>query len=128
MYVCGSQQAEAGILAASKRQHQPPIGMRLGHGPSAAPHRPPLLPPAPLPACLPCPPLQQLGALHIFQGHLGVVEDVAWHPRHADLFGSVGDDKKLIVWDLRKPHNAAQDKVVEAHTGGCGGGLWRAGA
>lgn len=39
---------------------------------------------------------QQLAALHIFQGHLGVVEDVAWHPRHADLFGSVGDDKKLV--------------------------------
>lgn len=35
-------------------------------------------------------PPQTLSALHIFQGHLGVVEDVAWHPRHADLFGSVG--------------------------------------
>ncbi|EFN54865.1 hypothetical protein CHLNCDRAFT_134941 [Chlorella variabilis] len=59
---------------------------------------------------------RQLPALHIFQGHLGVVEDVAWHPRHADLFGSVGDDKKLVIWDLRKPHAAAQDKEVEAHT------------
>ena len=47
-----------------------------------------------------------------------MVEDVAWHPRHADLFGSVGDDKKLVIWDLRKPHAAAQDKEVEAHTGG----------
>ncbi|KAL4437477.1 hypothetical protein ABPG77_003458 [Micractinium sp. CCAP 211/92] len=59
---------------------------------------------------------QTLSALHIFQGHLGVVEDVAWHPRHADLFGSVGDDKKLVVWDLRKPAAAAQDKEVEAHS------------
>ncbi|KAI3438030.1 hypothetical protein D9Q98_000473 [Chlorella vulgaris] len=59
---------------------------------------------------------RQLAALHIFQGHLGVVEDVAWHPRHGDLFGSVGDDKKLIIWDLRKPQPAAQDKEVEAHT------------
>lgn len=74
---------------------------------------------------IPCP-LQQLAALHIFQGHLGVVEDVAWHPRHADLFGSVGDDRKLVLWDLRKPSGAAQDKEVEAHTGGWGrwGGWW----
>lgn len=56
-----------------------------------------------------------LAALHIYQGHLGVVEDVAWHPRHGDLFGSVGDDRKLILWDLRKPQAAAQDKEVEAH-------------
>jgi WD40 repeat protein len=67
--------------------------------------------------------VQQLAALHIFQGHLGVVEDVAWHPRHGDLFGSVGDDKKLIIWDLRKPQPAAQDKEVEAHTGAWVGGL-----
>ena len=49
-----------------------------------------------LPSSIPSPLPQQLAALHIFQGHLGVVEDVAWHPRHADLFGSVGDDKKLV--------------------------------
>ncbi|PSC71192.1 WD-40 repeat-containing MSI1 [Micractinium conductrix] len=59
---------------------------------------------------------KSLPALHIFQGHLGVVEDVAWHPCHHDLFGSVGDDRKLVIWDLRKPSNAAQDKEVEAHT------------
>eukprot|EP00887_Chlorella_sp_A99_P007667 scaffold20.g7667.t1 len=56
-----------------------------------------------------------LQALHIYQGHGGVVEDVAWHPRHGDLFGSVGDDRKLILWDLRKPAAAAVDKEVEAH-------------
>ena len=71
------------------------------------------LPARPTPTHVP----QQLGALHIYQGHLGVVEDVAWHPRHHDLFGSVGDDRKLIIWDLRKPATAAQDKEVEAHTG-----------
>lgn len=57
-----------------------------------------------------------LPALHIFQGHGGVVEDVAWHPRHASLFGSVGDDKKLIIWDLRKPAEAAQQSETEAHS------------
>lgn len=57
-----------------------------------------------------------LPALHIYSGHGGVVEDVAWHPRHSHLFGSVGDDKKLILWDLRKPVDAAQDREVEAHS------------
>lgn len=57
-----------------------------------------------------------LAALHIYPGHGGVVEDVAWHPRHSSMFGSVGDDKKLILWDMRKPDGAAQDKEVEAHT------------
>ena len=28
-----------------------------------------------------------------------------------------------VIWDLRKPSNAAQDKEVEAHTGGWGGGV-----
>lgn len=37
-----------------------------------------------------------------------------WLPRQ------VGDDKKLVVWDLRKPAAAAQDKEVEAHSGGFG--------
>lgn len=57
-----------------------------------------------------------LHALHIYQGHGGVVEDVAWHPRHEYLFGSVGDDKKLILWDMRKPHDKAVHKECEAHS------------
>jgi histone-binding protein RBBP4 len=91
----------------------PAACLRPAAWPAACP-APCLLPPPPLP--------QQLAALHIFQGHGGVVEDVAWHPRHGDLFGSVGDDKKLIIWDLRKPAGAAQDKEVEAHTGGARAG------
>jgi WD40 repeat protein len=35
--------------------------------------------------------------------HSGVIEDVAWHQHHTDIFGSVGDDKQLILWDTRKP-------------------------
>jgi histone-binding protein RBBP4 len=56
-----------------------------------------------------------LAALYTFQGHGGVVEDVAWHPRHGDLFGSVGDDRKLVVWDIRKPAGEAGGRSVEAH-------------
>lgn len=43
--------------------------------------------PASIPACLPA----------------GVLQDVAWHCHHADIFGSVGDDKQLILWDVRRP-------------------------
>jgi hypothetical protein len=39
----------------------------------------------------------------IYSEHSGVIEDVAWHQHHADIFGSVGDDKQLVLWDTRKP-------------------------
>lgn len=57
--------------------------------------------------------IQTLAALSTFNGHSGVVEDVAWHCRHAHLFGSCGDDKKLIIWDLRAQ---MPQKTTEAHT------------
>lgn len=49
--------------------------------------------------CLP----QTLEAKTTYVAHQGVVEDVAWHQHHTDIFGSVGDDKQLILWDTRKP-------------------------
>ena len=30
-----------------------------------------------------------------------MVEDVSWHLKNENLFGSVGDDCQLIIWDLR---------------------------
>lgn len=30
-----------------------------------------------------------------------MVEDVSWHLKNENLFGSVGDDCKLMIWDLR---------------------------
>ena len=56
-----------------------------------------------------------LDAKSIFQGHLGVVEDVAWHCKHEYLFGSVGDDKQLLIWDTRKPSDSATLHTIEAH-------------
>jgi hypothetical protein len=47
--------------------------------------------------------LQSLEAKTIYVQHQGVIEDVAWHQHHGDIFGSVGDDKQLILWDTRKP-------------------------
>jgi histone-binding protein RBBP4 len=56
-------------------------------------------------------------AKDIYTGHLGVVEDVAWHSKHEHIFGSVGDDKQLLLWDTRKPPSDPSSRVsgVEAH-------------
>ncbi|KAK4258484.1 hypothetical protein QN277_004927 [Acacia crassicarpa] len=53
-----------------------------------------------------------LDAMHIYEAHETVVEDVSWHMKNENLFGSVGDDCKLILWDLRT--NQAQQSV-KAH-------------
>ena len=34
----------------------------------------------------------------VFKAHTSVVEDVAWHRHHKSLFGSVGDDHKLMMY------------------------------
>ena len=46
-------------------------------------------------------------------GHSDVVEDVDWSRHIPDLFGSVGDDGQLLLWDVRdgstgKPKHAVQ--------------------
>ena len=35
-----------------------------------------------------------------FRGHTEVVEDVAWHRHHRDLFASCGDDKVRVTVDI----------------------------
>ncbi len=35
------------------------------------------------------------------------MQDVAWHSKHEYMFGSVGDDKQLIIWDTRQPAAAS---------------------
>lgn len=58
-----------------------------------------------------------LDALTIFKGHTAVVEDVAWHLLHDAIFGSVGDDKKLMLWDTRAAANATKpSQIIEAHS------------
>lgn len=44
-----------------------------------------------------------------------MVEDVAWHLRHEYLFGSVGDDQHLHIWDLRTPAMSKPIQSVVAH-------------
>lgn len=56
-----------------------------------------------------------LAALQTYVGHTSVVEDVAWHCQHEAFFGSVGDDKRLMIWDIRNRTGKASHQV-EAHT------------
>uniref|UniRef100_A0A0K0ENP0 Probable histone-binding protein lin-53 n=1 Tax=Strongyloides stercoralis TaxID=6248 RepID=A0A0K0ENP0_STRER len=56
-----------------------------------------------------------LNAKCIFRGHTAVVEDVAWHSLHDSVFGSVGDDKKLMIWDTRSNQFDRASQSLEAH-------------
>ncbi|GMH42709.1 hypothetical protein BSKO_10628 [Bryopsis sp. KO-2023] len=56
-----------------------------------------------------------LKASSVYMKHDGVVEDVAWHMRHVYLFGSVGDDKMLCIWDTRKPPGDGPVAMCRAH-------------
>lgn len=59
---------------------------------------------------------KSLDALHIYNVHVGVVEDVAWHSLHPHLFGSVGDDRHLILWDIRRPVSEGIVRQAEVHS------------
>lgn len=52
--------------------------------------------------------------LQIRRGHTDVVEDVDWHQQYSHLFGSVGDDSKLLIWDMRK-EGAPVQEVKNGH-------------
>ena len=57
-----------------------------------------------------------LDANTVYTGHSAVVEDVTWHLLHQSLFGSVGDDQKLMIWDTRSNITAKATHAVDAHT------------
>lgn len=57
-----------------------------------------------------------LDAKTIFTGHKAVVEDVAWHVLHDSVFGSVGDDHKLMIWDTRNESPNKPAHTVDAHS------------
>jgi histone-binding protein RBBP4 len=33
--------------------------------------------------------------------HTATVEDVAFHPKDSNMIGSVGDDRRICIWDIR---------------------------
>jgi histone-binding protein RBBP4 len=49
------------------------------------------------------------------KGHVGVVEDVSWHSRHEHVFGSVGDDRQLLIWDTRTSTMEKPLHAIDAH-------------
>ncbi|GMF54028.1 unnamed protein product [Phytophthora fragariaefolia] len=54
--------------------------------------------------------------LHKYTGHTDVIEDVAWHRHHPKIFGSVGDDKKMLLWDTRSESYDKPAATVLAHS------------
>ena len=50
-------------------------------------------------------------ALAVYKGHTSVVEDVAWHTTSPSIFGSVGDDKQLLIWDELVPDRTPVQSV-----------------
>ncbi|KAM9384225.1 histone-binding protein RBBP4 [Pholidichthys leucotaenia] len=55
-------------------------------------------------------------AKSMFTGHSSMVEDVAWHLLHDSIFGSVGDDKNLMIWDTRSSNTTKPNHSIQAHT------------
>ncbi|CAA6655999.1 unnamed protein product [Spirodela intermedia] len=58
---------------------------------------------------------RSLQAKDVFEVHEDLVEDVAWHLRNENLFGSVGDDHRLMIWDLRSAASKQPQQSVIAH-------------
>ena len=60
---------------------------------------------------------KQLDALHQLDAHSAVVEDVAWHAQHGEIFASVADNKQMMLWDLRELGAAKKPRqtVSNAH-------------
>ncbi|GLT86079.1 hypothetical protein SLE2022_042420 [Rubroshorea leprosula] len=53
-----------------------------------------------------------LDAMHVYEAHESVVEDVSWHLKNENIFGSAGDDCQLMIWDMRT--NQTENRV-KAH-------------
>lgn len=65
-------------------------------------------------------PGSKMNSIATFQGHSAYVEDVDWHRKDENMFASVGDDKVVNIWDLRKTDKASHSKV-DAHEGDING-------
>lgn len=60
----------------------------------------------------------QIKPLSVFNGHTDVVEDVDWHHRDPNMVGSVGDDKCIMLWDVREKNPSKPvHRVGNAHGG-----------
>lgn len=59
----------------------------------------------------------ELAATGIARGHTDIVEDVAWHKLDGNVFGSVGDDGRILLWDKRDLRTPTGGPRVGAHGG-----------
>jgi histone-binding protein RBBP4 len=48
-----------------------------------------------------------------FESHNSIVEDVTWNNFDEYVFLTVGDDKKLRIWDTRSPQTPTSS--IEGH-------------
>ncbi|XP_020582018.1 histone-binding protein MSI1-like [Phalaenopsis equestris] len=48
----------------------------------------------------------------VFEAHEAAVEDVEWHSENDNMFGSVGDDHRLMLWDLRSSRKPEHSLLV----------------
>ena len=61
---------------------------------------------------------KNINPLRKMTAHADVVEDVAWSHKTAHLFGTVGDDKQILLWDSRESgETKVTHKVTDAHDG-----------
>lgn len=57
-----------------------------------------------------------------FEAHNSIVEDVAWNNFEENIFITVGDDKKMKLWDMRslqKPTSSIEGHVQEIMSVDC---------
>ncbi|KAG4306495.1 hypothetical protein PORY_000483 [Pneumocystis oryctolagi] len=57
-----------------------------------------------------------LSPINIYTTHTAVVTDVAFHPLHDSLFGSVSDDLYLQIHDIRSSNTTSAAHKVSAHS------------
>ena len=60
-------------------------------------------------------PSVDLAPLSTRSRHASAVEDVDWHKKHGFMFGSVGDDGRLVIWDTREALDSVVTEVLKAH-------------
>ncbi|KAI8889010.1 WD40 repeat-like protein [Backusella circina FSU 941] len=58
---------------------------------------------------------KELEPVRIYSAHTTGVEDVAWHSRFQDIFASVGDDARLMIWDSRSESTDKPIHNIQAH-------------
>ncbi|KAJ1553966.1 Histone-binding protein rbbp4 [Nowakowskiella sp. JEL0078] len=59
---------------------------------------------------------REIEALQSYNGHSAWVEDISWSAVHDAVFASVGDDKKLLIWDTRDNSPMTPKFTVNAHS------------